>query len=153
MARLFNCLTALLLLPAVLALPAQADTFVVRMKSLHPNKVELKLFGVDRKVVWPGADRHYVLDDDNAHAMTLNCRAGERICFGAWVSGSGRPEWGTGKTSAGGCERCCYICRDGGKTGIITLNIQRIGGQLRPVHFEDSQEPTRPPKSVKFDDN
>src|SRR5262245_45809629 len=98
------------------SLPAHSDTFTFRVKSLHPNLVELKLFGVDRNVVWPRGGKIYALDDDNTHAMTLSCRAGEKICFGAWVAGSGRPQWGKGRDGRAGCDRCCHLCTHNAKS-------------------------------------
>ena len=55
----------------------------------------------------------YDLNDYETHSFTLNCRRGEKICFGAWVTGNASRYWGVGANNRYGCEKCCFVCGAG----------------------------------------
>jgi hypothetical protein len=94
-------------------------TFV--MKNNHPNAVEVELYSQDRNHVWPGGGEVYILDDGEAKTMALSCNEGEKICYGAWISGDKSTYWGTGSANGETCTDCCYTCT-GGNTEEINLD-------------------------------
>ena len=87
-------------------------------KSTHPYIVYLKLYGQNSKVVWPSPSTHWTLDDSDAHAFSIRCREGEKICYGAWADG--KTYWGVGRDDKYGCETCCVVCARGDR-GTRTL--------------------------------
>ncbi|MDB5523134.1 MAG: hypothetical protein JWM58_897 [Rhizobium sp.] len=100
------------------AASAAEVTFV--MKNSHPNAVEVELYSQDRNHVWPGGGEIYLLDDGETKTMALSCQDGEKICYGAWISGDKSTYWGRGPGGTEGCEDCCYTCA-GGNTEEIDL--------------------------------
>ncbi|MCF3640762.1 hypothetical protein LXM94_12370 [Rhizobium sp. TRM95111] len=99
---------------------AQASDVTFVMRNNHPNAVEVELYSQDRDHVWPGNGEIYYLDDGEAKEMSLACEEGEKICYGAWVSGDKGTYWGTGPNNADACDDCCYTCT-GGNTETIDL--------------------------------
>jgi hypothetical protein len=116
-AALLLGLTATFALPA----PAEADTLVWRFKSNYRYKVQVAFYSQNRAHVWPGVNRAYGLDDYAEHTYRLECRSGEKICFGAWVTGRGNTYWGVGPNDKYRCTACCAIC-GGGPTKTQVLN-------------------------------
>lgn len=103
-----------------LSVLAQDSTLTFKMKSNHPNKVQVEFYAQSRKHAWPGSTRAYNLDDSQFHTFTLNCRKGEKICYGAWVTGNQKRYWCVGLNDRYTCTGCCSTC-DGG-TISFTLN-------------------------------
>ncbi len=101
------------------AAPAADITFV--MKNNHPNAVEVELYSQDRDHVWPGNGQIYYLDDGETKTMALSCQDGEKICYGAWISGDKSTYWGVGPGNSEACDNCCYTC-SGGNTEEINLD-------------------------------
>lgn len=93
--------------------------FIVR--SLHPNVVDLEFYADQRKAAWPGGKEVYSIKDNHWHTYVLNCRRGERICYGAGVRGKYSSYWGVGINRRANCSECCYTC-DGTRSKLITLN-------------------------------
>lgn len=145
----------ILIVAAVLAfisLPARSEDYTMQVRSLHPNTVLLKFYSRTRKgKEWPSSTRAWVLDDDNVHRLKLVCRRGERICFGAWVSGSKTPEWGAGVGGSDKCQHCCFTCGDPSPRGFQTLNVKK--GTSIPTQIYEEIAPPRPPKATTFDDD
>jgi len=104
---------------SVSAASAAEVTFV--MKNNHPNAVEVELYSQDRNHVWPGNGEIYYLDDGEAKTMALSCQDGEKICYGAWISGDKSTYWGVGPGQTQACDNCCYTC-SGGNTEEINLD-------------------------------
>ncbi|MBW6423498.1 hypothetical protein KX729_18735 [Rhizobium sp. XQZ8] len=102
------------------AVPALAADVSFIMKNDHPNAVEVELYSQDRKHIWPGGNEVYYLDDGESKQIHLSCQQGEKICYGAWVSGDKQTYWGTGPNNKQACEDCCYTC-EGGETEEINL--------------------------------
>jgi len=102
--------------------PARADSMTWQMRSFHPNAVEVKFFSQNRKAVWPGATSHYTLKDPKVASFKLNCVAGEKICYGAGVSGNLTRVWGMGPDGKKQCTECCYTCGGDTKTKVHDLN-------------------------------
>ena len=123
--RLVRLVTILLLaVAATLHAPrgaeAQSGSLVWEIRSLYRYQVEIAFFAQNRDWQWPGNGNVWVLDDDNYRTFTLNCRNGERICYGAWVRGDASRYWGVGYGNRQRCDACCYTCGAGG-TQPITL--------------------------------
>lgn len=99
---------------------ANAAEVTFTMRNEHPNAVEVELYSQDRNHVWPGDGQIYLLDDGETKSIPLSCNEGEKICYGAWVSGDKTTYWGTGPNNGEVCEDCCYTCQ-GGSTEEIDL--------------------------------
>ena len=106
----------------VTMLPASAETLKWRFQSKHPNIVDVELYSDDRRGhVWPGNNKIYVLDDYSTKTISISCRSGESICYGAWVRNRTNLYWGVGHDNRSRCSSCCYTC-NGGQTKVIVLN-------------------------------
>lgn len=92
---------------------AQDSTLTFNMKSNHRHKVQVEFYSQNRSHAWPGGNRAYNLDDYDTHTFRLNCRSGERICYGAWVSGNQSKYWGVGLNNRQRCTSCCAQCNGG----------------------------------------
>jgi len=89
----------------------QSTMLVFDVKSLDKYAVELSFFSdTYRNRVWPGGSQIYLLKDSNVHTYRLNCRKGEKICYGAWRRGNPDSWWGAGYGGRKGCTNCCHIC-------------------------------------------
>jgi hypothetical protein len=80
------------------------------VKSLYQYKVQIAFYARERNHEWPGNGQAWDLNDYNNHNYTLNCRRGEKICFGAWVTGNASKFWGVGFGGKQGCASCCFVC-------------------------------------------
>jgi hypothetical protein len=136
----------------VASLPARSDVFTFKVRSLHPNAVQIKFYSQTRKGhQWPTTKLAWDLLDDEVHALSMTCNRGERICWGAWVKGSNRPEWGSGTGGTDSCKACCYICSNAEASGIVTLNVRIDGDRVIPTQTMSTAKPARPPKRVIID--
>jgi hypothetical protein len=97
---------------------AEDETFLV--KSMAESRVQIQFFSQDRHHVWPSAGRAYDLNDYSEHAFKLGCISGEKICYGAWVTGNPRQYWGVGDDGKAACQGCCYTC-EGKNTKHVVL--------------------------------
>ncbi len=95
--------------------PAASPTQVTfQIKSNYPHKVQIAYYSQTRRGhAWPGGSQAYALNDYNVHTHTLNCTPGEKICYGAWVTGGGSKYWGVGANNRHGCSNCCSTCGAG----------------------------------------
>jgi hypothetical protein len=101
----------------------QAETETWEIRSNYPNQVHLEFYSEDRKGhVWPGGGEVYVLKDSRLHSYPLTCQPGEKICWGAWVSGTGSRYWGKGQDAKHSCIGCCWTCGRKGEPRAINLN-------------------------------
>jgi hypothetical protein len=105
---------------AFAAAPAFAEELTFVMNNRHTKAVEVQLYSQNRDYLWPGPSNVFLLDDGETKTMTLDCEAGETICYGAWLQGDRTTFWGVGPGKTRSCDNCCYICR-GGKTEEINL--------------------------------
>jgi hypothetical protein len=103
----------------------QAETETWEIRSSYPFKLQMQFFSKDRPVVWPAGGQAYVLDDSKMHQFSLNCRAGERVCYGAWDitnrGTKGKKYWGVGPDNNKGCSDCCWTCGRKGNPRKIDL--------------------------------
>jgi hypothetical protein len=102
------------------ALPALGEDLTFRMKSNHRNKVQVEFYSQNRNHAWPGGNKAYNIDDYEVHSFRLTCNRGEKICYGAWVTGNSSRYWGVGINNRQRCSNCCYTCNGG--TASIELN-------------------------------
>ncbi|MEM5581169.1 hypothetical protein WNZ15_01810 [Roseibium sp. AS2] len=104
------------------ALPASAESLLWRFESKHSKIVDVELYSDTRRGhVWPGSNKVYVLDDYTVKTISISCRRGERVCYGAWVRNRSNLYWGVGHKNRNSCSSCCYTC-NGGQTRVIVLN-------------------------------
>ena len=97
------------------ATPASADDVTIHVKSSYPYIVYLEFYSTIRNAAWPGGTLAYKLDDYETKRVTLSCRSGEKICYGAWTSDR-RTTWGVGRGGGGTCRgirACCFTCGEG----------------------------------------
>jgi hypothetical protein len=92
---------------------ASAETMTWRVKSNYGYKVQVAFYSRARHHEWPGGGQAYDLNDSETHEYPLECREGEKVCFGGWVTGNARKYWGVGFNGRRGCGNCCYICGAG----------------------------------------
>ena len=91
------------------------------VKSNHPNSVLLSFYSMPGKLrQWPGGGQSYVIKDYDSHTYPLNCQAGEKICYGAWVEGNRlTPYWGAGHEGGEACQNCCLTCPARGSYSVV----------------------------------
>jgi len=101
-----------LLLALILALaalgPALADDMAVYVKNEAGADIALELRG--RGTVWPGDGKVYEIQKGFKKSIPIECEAGERICYAAWLVGNDGVSWGLGPDNDKTCEDCCSIC-------------------------------------------
>nr|WP_316651582.1 hypothetical protein [uncultured Gellertiella sp.] len=97
---------------------ADAAGLTFSMRNDHPNAVEVELYSQNRRHVWPGGGDVYILDDGETKQIAISCQRGEKICYGAWVSGDSTTYWGTGPNNGHHCSNCCFTCN-----GTVTREI------------------------------
>ena len=99
-------------LGAVLAAPtgSRADEMTWTLKSSYRYRVQVEFYSQSRDHVWPGGGKAWGLNDYDTHEFTLNCISGEKICYGAWVTGNSERYWGVGLNDRHTCSNCCGIC-------------------------------------------
>lgn len=120
MTRFLTVMAASIVL-MLMPVAASAGNLVFRIKSSYTFRVQIEFYSQNRNFAWPGGNKAYNLDDSQIHQFSLNCRSGEKICYGAWVTGNQSRYWGTGLGGRQACSKCCFTC-DGGQTPIITLH-------------------------------
>jgi hypothetical protein len=127
-------------------LPAQSDEYTFKVQSLHPNAVQIKFYSQTRKGhQWPDVKTAWDLDNDKVHELGMICNDGEKICWGAWVKGGNRPEWGAGAGGTDACPDCCFSCRNGQTQGVWVLNAHINGDRVTPTATLVRQEPRSTP--------
>jgi hypothetical protein len=78
--------------------------------------IYIRMFSQNRAWSWPGGDRAFVLDDRLEHSFLLECRVGEKICYGgSYRTGDGDGFWGVGVSGKRGCTSCCLRCGTDGE--------------------------------------
>lgn len=90
--------------------PAQADEMSWTLTSKYQYKVQVSFYSRSRRHEWPGSGKAWGLDDSASHDFSLSCNAGEKICYGAWVTGDSSIYWGVGLDGKHGCKDCCAVC-------------------------------------------
>ena len=101
---------ALLLVALAVPKEAAAENEVFTVKSMAENNVQIAFFSQDRRVRWPASGRAWGLNDYGDHKFNLSCVDGEKICYGAWLTGNARTYRGVGADGKERCDNCCYTC-------------------------------------------
>ena len=109
---------AFALLPAAAA--AQDATMTYYLRNFLPHPVVIELQSQSRRHVWPGDNKVYFLEEGERKAVPIECEAGERICYAAWIDGKGSIYWGVGPNGTATCVDCCAICVPKG-TALVEL--------------------------------
>ncbi len=90
--------------------PAKADQMTWTLTSKYQYKVQVAFYSKSRNHLWPDNNEAWNLNDYAPHRFTLSCKAGEKICYGAWATGDSSTYWGVGYGGKQGCSTCCAIC-------------------------------------------
>jgi len=70
--------------------------------------VRWRVWAQERDWVWPGPDDTFVSEGyDRTSRQSIECLAGELLCFGGE---SGDSVWGVGLDGRGSCDDCCQPC-------------------------------------------
>ncbi len=87
-------------------------TTTFQIRSNHPNSVSLSFYSAtDKSRQWPGNGTNYALNYSEIQTYSLTCEVGEKICYGAWVSGGPLSlYWGAGYGGKQNCQNCCVVC-------------------------------------------
>jgi hypothetical protein len=99
--------------------PAAAEDMYWSVKSLYPYRIQVAFYSEWRDWEWPGAGKAFDLNDDEPRNFNLTCNPGEKICFGAWVTGDTAKFWGVGYNRGHSCKQCCWICGDRVPTQVL----------------------------------
>ncbi|MBY0530868.1 MAG: hypothetical protein K2P86_02750 [Xanthobacteraceae bacterium] len=95
------------------ATTAQAQQVTFAITNDSGRDIQIEFYSEDRNHAWPGGNQAYNLARARDDSWTLNCRRGEKICYGGWVKGDSRTYWGVGLNRKYSCSACCVTC-DGG---------------------------------------
>lgn len=101
-------------------IPAKADSLTFPLKSSYDYELRLEFYSPSRDLYWPGNGKSWLLDDYETHNYKLNCKRGEKICYGAWEV-DGTLQWGVGHQYSQTCKNCCYTCKGVTTTRLINL--------------------------------
>jgi hypothetical protein len=121
-------LAAFVLVSAFLSGPAPAAAQSVPMtwkfKAFHKNIVDIQFYSQNRRNTWPGGNKVWSVKNFETQNIRISCISGERICYGAWVRGTGSSYWGVGQSQKYSCTGCCYTCQANTSTPVINLNAR-----------------------------
>jgi len=112
----------LLLTFGILQGAAHAESMTWRLRAFDKYAVDAAFYSQNRKHEWPGNNQVWTIKDYKVHEFKLNCIAGEKVCFGAWVRGNDKQYWGVGHHGRNKCTSCCYTCQQGFITPVQNLN-------------------------------
>jgi hypothetical protein len=101
---------------------ASADDLTFRIRSNYEFKVQVAFYSESRNVSWPEPGKAWNLDDFMVHEFKLSCIPGEKICYGAWVTGDATQYWGVGNRNRTSCSNCCSVCGQGNMTPVLNLD-------------------------------
>lgn len=88
--------------------PALADDMAVYVRNEAGADIALELHG--HGTVWPGGGKVYQIEKGYRKSIPIECEAGERICYAAWLVGNDAVSWGLGPDNDQTCDNCCSIC-------------------------------------------
>jgi hypothetical protein len=101
---------------------SSTGTLEWNIKSDSQYKSAIKFYSETRKGhEWPSTREMWLLNDYATHKFRLGCVPGEKICFGAWLTGtSNKTYWGVGHGNRSGCPDCCHTCGDTARPQTLT---------------------------------
>lgn len=106
------------------AAQAQSVTMTWKFKAFHKNIVDIQFYSQNRRNTWPGGNKVWSVKNFETQNIRISCVSGERICYGAWVRGTGSSYWGVGQNQKYSCTGCCYTCQANTSTPVINLNAR-----------------------------
>jgi hypothetical protein len=87
-----------------------------RFRNAYGRRIEYKLFAWNRNWSWPGGNNAFDLPANNkTYKTTIQCKRGEKVCYGAWVANNRNIFWGVGYNARYNCRNCCFTCK-----GVVT---------------------------------
>ena len=93
--------------PYVAPTPTKRNVATFTIHNNDRYKIGLSFFSQTRRNwQWPGGNQQYNLS--GSYTYELNCRPGEKICYGAWRDYQ-TYYWGVGH-GENGCQGCCTTC-------------------------------------------
>lgn len=72
--------------------------------------LHVRLFDKTNNLLWPNQSQVYVAQTGGSVDVTISCRTGARICYGAETNPSSTSYWGVGIDGTRGCDNCCVTC-------------------------------------------
>lgn len=89
---------------------AVADELKVTLDSWVDEEAKISFHAQGRDKAWPGDRKVWTLKGYDHETYSLSCIAGEKICYGAWTTGSPSRYWGSGEFAKRACTDCCMTC-------------------------------------------
>jgi hypothetical protein len=91
--------------------PPPPSIMTFEMRNACSQRIDFKFYDRANNLVWPSANTHYEMSAGSSRAVSLNCKTGANVCFGA-TSADRSQYWGVGVNGDHGCENCCATCSD-----------------------------------------
>jgi hypothetical protein len=82
--------------------------------------LQVQVYAPARHWVWPNATTAWYMANGSSGYAIINCKRGEKVCFGAWTTENPNIYWGVGYKAQHSCPNCCWICK-GVTTPIINF--------------------------------
>lgn len=92
---------------------AQSAEINFEITNDYNRDIQIEYYSQNRRHAWPGGSKAYNIERGDTANHKLSCRAGEKICYGAWVKGNARTYWGVGLNGKYQCDSCCWVCGEG----------------------------------------
>lgn len=94
----------------------KSNEIVWYFQNNYGRQIQYKLYSWDRNWAWPSGNRVFVLPANRETYKTkIQCKRGEKVCYGAWQTNNRRIFWGVGYNARYNCNNCCYTCK-----GVVT---------------------------------
>jgi hypothetical protein len=124
MSKSLSLFFSLFVFAALSADAARAGELTWRFTNESPYRAQIDFKAEHGNRWWPGRNRAFTLNDGDQHTFSLNCRAGEKICYGAWTAPHSQYYWGAGPRHDKRCRACCAVCGEGDAQP-VTLTLKR----------------------------
>jgi serine/threonine protein kinase len=104
--------------------PTKSPTVEFKIVNNTSGTVNVSFFdGSDRTQIDPVPGRFYIHNGNRTQTYQVSCTAGQSVCYGASVQGSGlQAFWGLGRDGKQPCSGCCMSC-PAATTVTKTLNV------------------------------
>jgi tetratricopeptide (TPR) repeat protein len=108
--------------PKAPAPPGAPVEFTWQFRNNAGEQLQVRVFAPARGKKWPGDDVSWPLYSVGPYEFKIECQQGEQICYGAWGYYNPDTYWGIGRHGEHRCQACCYVCNEGGRSVVHTLN-------------------------------
>lgn len=130
----------LILLVVLLAAPfAAADELKVTLDNWVSDDIEVSFHAQGREKAWPGDRNVWKLKGYDHQSYSLACMPGEKICYGAWMTGASSRYWGSGEFSKRSCTDCCMTCGGTYTYKLTADNATKLTSDTAPVSVRSDQ--------------